>query len=57
MDAAHISYWDAMIVGAAELSQCRWLLTEDLQDGRSFDTVTVINPFRLFPEEILGPGL
>lgn len=57
MDAAHISYWDAMIIGAAELSQCRWLLTEDLQDGRSFDTVTVINPFRVFPEEILGPEL
>lgn len=55
MDAAQLSYWDALIVGAAELSGCRWLLTEDLQDGRAYETVTAVNPFRLSPEK-LGLG-
>jgi predicted nucleic acid-binding protein len=51
MDTARISYWDALIVSAAELSGCRWLLTEDLQDGRTYETVTVVNPFRVSPEQ------
>jgi predicted nucleic acid-binding protein len=51
MDTAQLTYRDALIVSAAELSGCRWLLTEDLQDGRTYDTVTVVNPFRVSPEE------
>ena len=51
MDAAQLSYWDALIVSAAELSGCQWLLTEDLQDGRVYESVTVIDPFRRSPEE------
>ncbi len=50
MDTAQLSYWDALIVSAAELSGSRWLLTEDLQDGRAYDTVTIVNPFRVSPE-------
>jgi PIN domain len=41
-----ISWWDAMIVAAAQLQNCALLLTEDLQDGSSFDGVTVCDPFR-----------
>ena len=44
-DQASISFWDAMIVAAAERTHCQWLLTEDLQSGRQFGTVTVVNPF------------
>lgn len=39
------SWWDAMIVAAAQLQSCTLLLTEDLQDGWSCDGVTVRNPF------------
>jgi predicted nucleic acid-binding protein len=42
-----LSWWDSLIVGAAQVQQCTLLLTEDLQDGMSFGTVTVRNPFRL----------
>src|SRR5437868_4507758 len=28
-DAAHVSYWDGLILGAAEQCECRWLLSED----------------------------
>jgi len=41
-----LSIWDAMIVRSARASGCRVLYTEDLQHGRSFDGVQVIDPFR-----------
>lgn len=41
-----LSWWDAMIVAAAQLQNCALLLTEDLQNGSNYDGVTVCNPFR-----------
>ncbi len=40
-----LSWWDAMIVAAAQLQACSLLLTEDLQHGAVFDGVQVCNPF------------
>jgi predicted nucleic acid-binding protein len=40
-----ISWWDGMIVAAAQLQDCSTLLTEDLQDGMMFGSVTVRSPF------------
>jgi predicted nucleic acid-binding protein len=37
-------------VRAAQRSACTVLLTEDLQDGRVFDGVEVVNPFRALTE-------
>jgi predicted nucleic acid-binding protein len=51
-DHAQLSYWDAMIVSAAERSSCLWLLSEDFEDARKFGRVTVVNPFRHDPSEI-----
>ncbi|MBZ5607978.1 MAG: PIN domain-containing protein [Acidobacteriia bacterium] len=45
MDQTHISFWDALIVAAAERARCRWLLSEDFQAGRLLGTVTIVNPF------------
>jgi predicted nucleic acid-binding protein len=42
---SRISFWDAMIVSAAERCGCIRLLSEDLQAGRRFQTVEVVNPF------------
>jgi predicted nucleic acid-binding protein len=42
-----ISWWDSMIVAAAQLQECAVLLTEDLQDGMQFGSVTVRSPFTL----------
>ena len=41
-----LSYWDALIVAAAEGADCATLWSEDLSDGRVYGTVTVRNPFR-----------
>ena len=50
VDRAGISYWDALILAAAERSACEWLLSEDFQDGRKYGTVRVVNPFRTEPD-------
>lgn len=40
-----LSFWDALVVSAAQLAGCRYLLTEDLQHGQDLDGVEVVNPF------------
>lgn len=46
-----LSWWDSMVVAAAQLQDCDVLLTEDLQDGMRFGTVTVRSPFSTAIEE------
>jgi predicted nucleic acid-binding protein len=43
--AEQLSVWDALIVHAAMQAGCTTLLTEDLQSGRRFGDVEVVNPF------------
>jgi predicted nucleic acid-binding protein len=40
-----VSYWDALIVAAAERSGCDTILSEDLGDRHRYGGVTVVNPF------------
>lgn len=40
-----ISHWDSTILAAAHDSGCDILYTEDLDHGRDYDGVKVINPF------------
>ena len=40
-----LSFWDALVVRTALVSGCTRLLSEDLQPGRRFDGLTVVNPF------------
>ena len=46
-----LSWWDSMVVAAAHLQDCALLLTEDLQDGGVYGSVTVRSPFTLSVEE------
>ena len=51
-----LSWWDALIVAAAQTCGCEILLTEDLQHDQEFGMVTVIDPFASpdrTPEEVL----
>ena len=48
-DHADLNYWDALILASAEALGCRWLLSEDFQEGRRYGTVEVVNPFRTAP--------
>ena len=41
----HLSWWDSLVVAAAQLQGCSILLTEDLQHGSEVAGVTITNPF------------
>ncbi len=40
-----VSFWDALVIRAAEHAGCDTLLSEHLQAGRRFGSVRVANPF------------
>ncbi len=40
-----LSYWDALIIQAAQNANCQVLLSEDLQAGRRFRDLEVVDPF------------
>ena len=54
MDVAQLSYWDALIVAAAQRCGARFLLSEDFQADRNFDDVRVVNPFQHQAAEFLS---
>jgi predicted nucleic acid-binding protein len=39
-----VSFWDALIIRAAQVSRADVLYTEDLNDGQVFGSVRVVNP-------------
>lgn len=41
-----VSFWDAVIVRAAQRMGCGMLYSEDLQHDRIYDKLRVVNPFR-----------
>ncbi|MFZ0278125.1 MAG: PIN domain-containing protein [Candidatus Sulfotelmatobacter sp.] len=51
-DRYQFSYWDALIVAAAKVSACHYLLTEDMRSGQKLDGIEVVNPFLRGPESI-----
>lgn len=51
-DQAQVTFWDGLIIAAAETTACRFLLSEDFQAGRKFDFVTVVNPFQTLPPAV-----
>ena len=51
-DRFGLSWWDALVVSAAQVADCRYLLTEDLQDNQTFGNLQVVNPFHSAPETL-----
>ena len=41
----HLGVWDARLLAVCEAHGCDHLLSEDLQDGATYGTVGVLNPF------------
>lgn len=41
-----LSFWDALVVQAAQASGAEVLYSEDLPDGQTYGSVQVINPMR-----------
>ena len=44
-DRYQFSWWDSLILSAAQIQGCEVLLSEDLQDGQIVDGVKIVNPF------------
>ena len=44
-DECQLSYWDSLIVAAAEKCQCHEIVTEDLNDGQLYRGMKAVNPF------------
>jgi len=40
-----ISYWDSLIISAAERAQCNRILSEDLNAGQIYHGIEITNPF------------
>ena len=40
-----ISYWDGLIIAAAERARCSRIFSEDLNSGQFYNEVLAINPF------------
>ena len=40
-----ITYWDSLIVAAAERAGCSRILSEDLNAGQAYHGIVVVNPF------------
>ena len=53
-DRFAFSWWDSLIVSAAAGMRCRYLLSEDLQDGQVVDGLTILSPFTRSPADVLG---
>ncbi|HEV8129985.1 MAG TPA: PIN domain-containing protein [Acidobacteriota bacterium] len=51
-DRHRLSFWDALILGAAQARACRYLLTDDLQHQQRIGNVVIVNPFRSPPESL-----
>jgi predicted nucleic acid-binding protein len=42
---SQLSFWDSLIIAAAEKANCEFIFSEDLNSGQLYRGVTLINPF------------
>ena len=43
---AQVSFWDGLVVAAADAANCDVILTEDMNHGQVIRGVTIKNPFK-----------
>jgi predicted nucleic acid-binding protein len=53
-DRFAFSWWDSLLVAGTIGLRCRYLLSEDLQDGQVVDGLTIMSPFTRGPADVLG---
>ncbi len=47
-----LSWWDTLIVAAAQAAGCRYLLSENFQGGMELGELKLVNPFLTRPEDL-----
>ena len=53
-DRCSLSFWDALILGAAQSMGCGIVLSEDLPAGQELEGIRVVSPFATRPSELGG---
>jgi predicted nucleic acid-binding protein len=53
-DRFGVRFWDALLLASANAAGCSHFLSEDLNDGQRYGSVTAINPFSHAPADVLG---
>ena len=43
---SQLSFWDSLIIAAAEKAKCEFIISEDLNPGQTYRGGMVINPFK-----------
>lgn len=43
---SQLSFWDSLIIAAAEKANCEFVFSEDLNAGQSYRGVMIVDPFR-----------
>jgi predicted nucleic acid-binding protein len=51
-DRHTLSWWDALILSAAQTCECTRIITEDLQEGEVFGDLSVLNPLHVEPPSL-----
>lgn len=51
-DKGSFSFWDALILGAAETMDCGFVLSEAMNAGQTVEGMRVVNPFRTPPQNL-----
>jgi predicted nucleic acid-binding protein len=52
-----LNWWDCPIIASAQIQECPTLLTEDMQDGATYGSVTVRNPFASAVRDVCLPEM
>ena len=54
-DRCQLSFWDALILGAAQAMGCGTVLSEDLPTGQVLEGIRIVSPFKTRPAELEDP--
>lgn len=51
-----MSFWDSLIIAAAEKAKCKVIVSEDLNSEQNYRGITILNPFQDgdFPDTLTG---
>jgi len=52
-DQRDLSYWDSLILSAASVAGCKWILSEDMQSGQRIDSMQIVDPFQTSPGNVI----
>jgi predicted nucleic acid-binding protein len=44
-DRHRLSWWDCVVLASSLQAGCRYFISEDMQDGQTVESITIVNPF------------